>query len=462
MDKEKKLTPNLPKGFKDRYGSELETKKKIVSKIENIFKSYGYQPLETPALEISENIGSFLAEDPNNPMSDVFTFNDTKESLTLRYDLSAPLSRFIAQNYMNIVFPFKRYSYGDVFRQEKADVARFRSFSQFDADIIGDVNEAQADAEICNLIADSFLECGLKKEQFVINVSNKKILQGLLREIKIPDEKQYQVLKTIDKLDRLGFESVEKLLKDGRTDGSGAFIAGCKLSDDQVSQIKTTINSKNLNELKSNLKNELSITGINELEELYEFLSYGNNLERVQTNICITRGLSYYSSFVVETNLNFKIKNAKGKEVTSGSCGSGGRYNSLISRFKGADYKGTGMSIGIDRLLYALNQVEEIQVNPQSPVLVCILDKKYIQNCYEIINQLREKGINSEIYLDQNKNLKKQLQYADRKNTDLAIIIGENEIKENKILVKKLKSKKENDQVSIQKENLVNEIKKLI
>ena len=116
MDKEKKLTPNLPKGFKDRYGSELETKKKIVSKIENIFKSYGYQPLETPALEISENIGSFLAEDPNNPMSDVFTFNDQKQSLTLRYDLSAPPSRFIAQNYMNIVFPFKRYAYGDVFR----------------------------------------------------------------------------------------------------------------------------------------------------------------------------------------------------------------------------------------------------------------------------------------------------------------------------------------------------------
>ncbi len=462
MNKDKKLIPSLPKGFKDRYGSELELKKNIVSKIENIFLSYGYQPLETPAFEISENIGSFLTDDPSNLMSDVFSFKDEKESLTLRYDLSAPLSRFIAQNYMNLVFPFKRYAYGDVFRQEKADVTRYRSFSQFDADVIGDVNEAQVDAEICNLIADSFTECGLKNEQFTINVSNKKILQGLLSEIKIQQDKQYQVLKTIDKLERLGFEGVEQLLKEGRTDGSGAFIKGCQLSDDQVSQIKNIINLKNFSELKSNLKNNLSIEGINELEELYEVLSYGENSGQVQPNICITRGLSYYSGFVVETNLNFKVKNAKGKEVTGGSCASGGRYNSLISRFKGTDYKGSGMSIGIDRLLYALNQIEELKVKPQKLVLVCILDKKYIKNCYEIINNLRENGINSEIFLDQNKNLKKQLQYADRKNTDFVIIMGENEFKENKILVKKLRSEKENDQVIVSRENLVNEIKKLI
>ena len=243
MTKDKKLTPGLPKGFKDRYGPELELKKKIISKIERVFLGYGYEPLETPAFEFSSNIGSFLADDPSNPMSDVFSFKDEKEELTLRYDLSAPLSRFIAQNYMDLVFPFKRFACGDVFRQDKADVTRFRSFTQFDSDIIGDANEAQVDAEICNLIADSFLECGLKKEQFTINVSNKKILQGLLSEIKIPEDKQYQVLKTIDKLERLGFEGVEQLLKEGRKDGSGAFVKGCQLSDDQVSQIKNAIKS---------------------------------------------------------------------------------------------------------------------------------------------------------------------------------------------------------------------------
>ena len=462
MNKEKKLIPRLPKGFKDRYGSELELKKKLISIIENIFVSYGYQSLETPAFEISENIGSFLADDQSNPMSDVFSFKDEKESLTLRYDLSAPLSRFVAQNYMNLVFPYKRYAYGDVFRQEKTDLTRFRSFSQFDSDVIGDANEAQVDAEICDLISDSFLGCGLQKDQFTINVSNKKILQGLLTELKIGEDKQYQVLKSIDKLDRLGFEGVEQLLKEGRTDGSGAFVKGCQLSNDQVSQIKTIINLKDLNELKSNLKNELSAQGINELKELYEVLSYGKNFGQVATNICITRGLLYYSSFVVETNLNFKVKNSKGLEVKPGSCASGGRYNSLISRFKGADYKGSGMSIGIDRLLYALNQIEELKIKPKQPVIICVLDKKFIKNYYQITNELRENGINSEIYLDQNKNLKKQLQYADRKKIDIALVMGENEIKENNVLIKKLRSAKENDQEIVSRKNLVNEIKKLI
>ena len=189
---------------------------------------------------------------------------------------------------MDLVFPFKRFACGDVFRQDKADVTRFRSFTQFDSDIIGDANEAQVDAEICNLIADSFLECGLKKEQFTINVSNKKILQGLLSEIKIPEDKQYQVLKTVDKLERLGFQGIEQLLKEGRKDGSGAFIKGCQLSDDQVSQIKNAIDLKNISEFKSNMKNQLSIEGINELEELYEVLSYGTNSGQVQPNICLS------------------------------------------------------------------------------------------------------------------------------------------------------------------------------
>ena len=460
MKKDKKLNPSLPKGFRDRYGAELELKKKLVSIIENIFISYGYQPLETPPFEFSSNIGSFLADDQSNQMSDVFSFKDDKESLTLRYDWTSGFSRFIAQNYMNLVFPYKRYSYGDVFRQEKADVTRFRSFGQFDADIIGDANEAQVDAEICNLIADSFLGCGLQKNQFTINISNKKILQGLLTELKIAEDKQYEVLKSIDKLDRLGFEGVEQLLKEGRTDGSGAFVKGCQLSNEQVSQIKTIINVKDLNELKSNLKNELSIQGIKETEELYEVLSFGKNLSQVATNLCITRGLSYYSSFTVETNLNFKIKNVKGKEISTGSCASGGRYNSLISRFRGADYKGSGMSIGIDRLLYALNQINELKVKSKQPVLVCVLDQKYIKTCYQIANELRKSGISSEIYLDQNKSLKKQLQYADRKKTDLAVIMGENEFKENKVLIKKLNFEKENDQATVSRENLVNEIKK--
>ncbi len=450
------------KGFKDRWGKELALKKKIINTIEQVFINYGFEPLETPPFEKSENIGSFLANDQTNPMSDVFLFRDEKESLTLRYDLSAPLSRFIAENFRNLVFPYKRYAYGDVFRQEKADSARFRSFTQFDADVIGEANESQVDAEICNIIADSFLNCGLNKNQFTINISNKKILQGLLAELKVEDKKQYGVLKSIDKFDRIGSDGVGELLKQGRKDKSGAFNQGCDLSNDQASEILSFLKLKNIQDLKTNLKNPLSVEGIQELEELLEIVSYSKNLDLIKVDVTKIRGLSYYSSYLVETNLNFKARNAKGKEIEIGSCASGGRYNNLIARFKGADYKGSGMSIGIDRLLYALNQLENIKVDTKQPVLVCVLDQKYIKKYYDILNELRTNGIQSEIYLDKNKNLKKQLSYADKRGCPIAIIMGENEIKENKITLKKLTSSKENDQITVLKESLINEIKKII
>ena len=462
MNKEKKLQASLPKGFKDRWGDELNLKNKLVDTIKDVFINYSFEQLETPEFEKSENIGSFLAEDETNPMSDVFSFVNEKESLTLRYDLSAPLARFCAENFRDLVFPYKRFAYGNVFRQEKADSARFRSFAQLDADIIGDVNPSQADAEICNIISESFKKIGLTDKQFTINVSNKKILQGLINDLKIEENKQYKVLKSIDKLDRLGIKGVEELLKKGREDQSGAFTKGCDLSDNQVLEIINFLNLKEIKDLKFNLKNELSIEGINELEELFEVLSFGNNQDSISIDVTKIRGLSYYTGFLVETNLNFKVTNAKGKEINIGSVASGGRYDNLIARFKGADYKGSGMSIGIDRLLYAVNQLGKIKVNKTKPVLVCILDKNFIKKYYEIVNELRNNDIPAEIYLDQNKNLKKQLQYADRKKLDLAIICGENEFKDEKLTIKKLNSSKENDQLSISRNELINEIKKLI
>ena len=461
MNKEKKLQASLPKGFKDRWGEELNIKNKLVDTIKDVFINYSFEQLETPEFEKSESLGSFLAEDESNPMSDVFSFVNKKESLTLRYDLSAPLARFCAENFRDLVFPYKRFACGNVFRQEKTDSARYRAFMQLDADIIGDANPSQADAEICNIIGESFKKIGLSKNQFTINVSNKKILQGLINELKIKEDRQYNVLKSVDKLDRLGIKGVEELLKQGRKDQSGAFTKGCELSDSQVSEIISFLNLKGINDLKANLKNPLSLEGINELDELFEVLSYGNNQDSVNVDITKIRGMSYYTSYLVETNLNFKVTNAKGKEITIGSVASGGRYDNLIARFKGADYKGTGMSIGIDRLLYAVNQLGQIKINKNRPILVCILNKSYIQKYYEIVNELRENNISSEIYLDQNKNLKKQLQYADRKNLDLVIICGESEFKEEKLINKKLNSSKENDQLVINRKDLINEISKL-
>ncbi len=465
MNKENKLIPGLPSGFEDRWNKKLLLKKRLIKVIEKNFIKYGFDPLETPSFEISENIGSFLAEDDNNPMSDVFSFNDGEKNITLRYDLSSPLARFVAQNNQDLPSVYKRYAIQSVFRNEKSGNARYREFTQADCDIVGNVNSAQANAELCNLISSTLINCGLKKDQFIINVSNRKIVQGIIKDLKIPEDKENKVLRAIDKLDKPGFgiKGVEDLLKKERKDKSGAITKGADLSNDQVSRILDFLKIKDLNQLKQIFKNPLTQEGIKELEDLFKVLSFGNYLDKVKTNFTIVRGLAYYDGFCVETNLNFKAKNKKGKEVDIGSICSGGQYNKLISRFKGVDIPGTGVSIGVDRLLFAMMQLDQIKIDEQKPVIVCVMDEKYLKNYYEILEILRNNDINSEIFLDSKKNLGKQLTYANKRMCPVAIICGENEFKENKITLKNLLGVKgENNQVTFAKENLINEIKKFI
>ena len=465
MSEKNKLIPGLPSGFEDRWNKKLILKKRLLKVIEKNFSRYGFDPLETPSFEISENIGSFLAEDDSNPMSDVFTFNDGDKNITLRYDLSSPLARFVAQNNQELPSIYKRYAIQNVFRNEKAGNARYREFTQADCDIVGNVNPAQANAELCNLITDTLLDCGLKKDQFIINVSNRKIVQGLIENLKIPDDKKIKVMRAIDKLDKPGFglKGVEELLKKERKDKSGAITKGADLSDDQAAQILNFLKIKDLDELKQISKNQLTQDGIKELEKLFEVLNYGSNAAQVKANFTIVRGLAYYDGFCVETNLNFKAKNSKGKEVDIGSICSGGQYNKLISRFKGVDIPGTGMSIGVDRLLFAMMQLDQVKVDEQKPVIVCVMDEKYLNDYYKILETLRKNNINSEIFLDSKKNLGKQLTYANKKGCPIAVICGENEFKDNKITLKNLLGTKgENNQISFPKENLINEIKKFI
>jgi histidyl-tRNA synthetase len=465
MNKDNKLIPGLPSGFEDRWNKKLILKKKLINIIENNFAKFGFEPLETPSFEISENIGSFLADDDNNPMSDVFSFKDGEKNITLRYDLSSPLARFVAQNNQELPLPYKRYAIQNVFRNEKAGNARYREFTQADCDIVGNVNPAQANAELCNLIASTLFACGLNKDQFVINISNRKIVQGLIDELKISEEKQIKVMRAIDKLDKPGFglKGVEDLLKKERVDISGAITKGADLTDDEALQIINFLKVKDLKELKVNLKNPLSQEGIKELENLLEVASYSDYLDQIKTNFTIVRGLAYYDGFCVETNLNFKATNNKGKEVDIGSICSGGQYNKLISRFKGVDIPGTGMSIGLDRLLFVMMQLDQIKVDEKKPIIICVMDEKYFKNYYEILKVLRDNNINSEIFLDSKKNLGKQLTYANKKQCPIAIICGENEFKDNTITLKNLLGiKGENNQVTFPKENLIDEIKKFI
>jgi histidyl-tRNA synthetase len=465
MNRENKLIPGLPSGFEDRWNKKLILKKKLINIIENNFIKFGFDPLETPSFEISENIGSFLADDDSNPMSDVFSFNDGEKDITLRYDLSSPLARFVAQNNQELPLPYKRYAIQNVFRNEKAGNARYREFTQADCDIVGNINPAQGNAELCNLIASTLIACGLKKDQFSINISNRKIVQGLIDELKISENKKIKVMRAIDKLDKPGFglRGVEDLLKKERKDSSGAVTKGADLTEDQTSQIINFLKVKDLEELKKKLKNPLSQAGIKELEDLLEVASYGDYLDQIKTNFTIVRGLDYYDGFCVETNLNFKATNNKGKQIDIGSICSGGQYNKLISRFKGVDIPGTGISIGVDRLLFAMLQLDGIKIDEKKPVIVCVMDQKYLKNYYKILKILRDNNINSEIFLDSKKNLGKQLTYANKKKCPIAVICGENEFKDNTITLKNLLGvKDENNQVTFPKENLIDEIKKFI
>ena len=272
-------------------------------------------------------------------------------------------------------------------------------------------------------------------------------------------------MRAIDKLDKpdFGLKGVEELLKKERKDKSGAITKGADLSNDQANEILNFLKIKDLKKLKQNFKNPLTQEGIKELEKFFEILSFGSYFDQVKTNFTIVRGLDYYDGFCVETNLNFKAKNNNGKEVDIGSICSGGQYDKLISRFKGVDIPGTGISIGVDRLLFAMMQLDQVEIDEQKPVIVCVMDEKYLKNYYETLDNLRKNNINSEIFLDSKKNLGKQLTYANKRGCPVAVICGENEFKENKVTLKNLLGiKGENNQKSFPKENLINEIKKFI
>ena len=476
MAKEKKLQPNLPLGFTDRSGKELSIKDKLIGIIKQNFERFGFSQLETPSFEISENIGKFLP-DEGRPMSGVFGFQEENNNwMSLRYDLTAPLARYVSKNFNEISNPFKRYQVGTVWRNEKPGPGRFREFTQIDADIVGSKNNL-ADAEMCSLISDTLIKCGLEKKDFKINLSNRKLIQGLINQLKINDDEQKLiVIRAIDKLDRINVNGVEQLLKKGRKDQSGDFTKGANLSDSQTSEIINFLNLKNISEVKNILTNQLAVEGIDELQKILEGVKYGGYESQLNFNPTVVRGLEYYTGAIFEANLTFKVKNLKGKEVEFGSIGGGGRYDNLVSRFNKIDLQATGISLGLDRLIFALTQLEKVDYQNKEPIIICILDNKYLPKYYEILKELRDNNINSEIYLG-DASLKSQLKYADKRNSPAVVLCGDNEFKENKITIKNLKKGKieseklqsredwkqgENIQVTFPKENLINEIKKII
>ena len=444
MKKEKNNKPpkELPLGFVDRQEKELLVRDFIISNIKEVMIKYGFQYLETPSFEYSESIGKFLP-DKDRPDEGVFSFQDENKWLSLRYDLTAPLARYVAKNYLEIQKPFKRYQLGTVWRNEKPGPGRFREFLQFDADFVG-TKSLQADVELCVMISEILEKCGLNKEEYIVKISSRKITEELFKRINIDNnEQKLTALRALDKLDRLGWEGVNQLLGDGRKDKSGDFTKGANLSSSNIEAIE--------NELKKKSPETEDLQEIIKLFKDYNF----NNFE---FDPSIIRGLEYYTGPIFEVNLKFDVKNNKGQIIQFGSIGGGGRYDNLVNNFGNYEAPATGISIGLDRLVYALMQKKEFKVKQSKPVVICIFDKNSMKKYIGLQTLLRNAGISTEIYPGESK-LKKQMEYANKIKSPAVILYGEDEIKSSKPTLRNLSTGKEK---SIEIKELVNEIKKII
>ena len=441
-DKKNKPSKDLPLGFVDRQEKELLVRDFIISNIKKAMIKYGFQYLETPSFEYTDSIGKFLP-DKDRPDEGVFSFQDEKNWLSLRYDLTAPLARYVAKNYLEIPKPFKRYQLGTVWRNEKPGPGRFREFLQFDADFVG-TKSLQADAELCVLISEILENCGLNKKEYIIKISSRKITEEIFKKIKIDSEEQkLATLRALDKIDRFGWDGVKKLLGEGRKDKSGDFTKGANLSQ------------KNIDLLEKELNNNSP-----ETEDLKEILKIFNdyNFSNFEIDPSVIRGLEYYTGPIFEVNLKFDVKNNKGQVVQFGSIGGGGRYDNLVSNFGNYDAPATGISIGLDRLVYALMQKKEFKVKQTKPIVICIFDKGSMKEYISLQTVLRSEGISVEIYPGEGK-LKKQMEYANKIKSPAVILYGENEIKTGKPTLRNLVSGNEK---STTIEELANEIKKII
>jgi len=444
MVKEKKTKPSkeLPSGFVDRQEKELLIRDFVISNIKEVMIKYGFQYLETPSFEYTDSIGKFLP-DKDRPGEGVFSFKDENKWLSLRYDLTAPLARYVAKNYLEISKPFKRYQLGTVWRNEKPGPGRYREFLQFDADYVGTKN-LQADAELCVLISEILEKCGLDKADYTVKISSRNFTDKLFEQLNIKSKDQILIiLRALDKIDRLGWEEAKKLLGEGRKDKSGDYTKGANLKNEQIKKIEDA--------LKNETTNNEDVEEIIKIFEAYNFKNY-------QFDPSVIRGLEYYTGPIFEVNLNFEVKNSKGQPIQFGSIGGGGRYDNLVSNFGNFDCPATGISIGLDRLVFALMQKKDFKIKAVRPVIISVFDKDKIKEYIQILNILRDSNISTEIYPGEGK-LKKQMEYANKIGSPAVILYGDNEIKLGKATLKNLETGNES---SIKVKDLANEIKKLL
>ncbi|MDX2288821.1 MAG: histidine--tRNA ligase [Hyphomicrobiaceae bacterium] len=442
----------LPKGMRDIEAAEIRSNLAMIGKIREVYERYGFEPLETPAFEYTEALGKFLP-DQDRPNAGVFSFQDEDEAwLSLRYDLTAPLARYVAENFDRLPKPFRRYATGPVWRNEKPGPGRFRQFTQFDADTVGTESVA-ADAEICMLAADTMEALGIPRGDYVIKVNNRKVLDGVLESIGLGGDenaaRRLIVLRAIDKFDKFGVEGVSALLGAGRKDESGDFTKGAGLDSPQTQTVLGMLTAgvaASGKETVAQLRKVLpaSDTGRQGLDELAELATlaeaagYGN--DRIRIDSAVVRGLEYYTGPVFEAELTFQVNDEDGNPVRFGSVGGGGRYDGLVERFLGKKVPATGFSVGVSRLqaaLALLNKDEPTTADSLGPVVVLVMDRAELPRYQQMTQALRRAGIRAEMYLGTS-GMKAQMKYADKRGAPVVVIQGGDEREKGEVTLKDL------------------------
>ena len=446
----RKVEARLPRGFGDRGPAELAAMRGMLEKIRATFELYGFEAVETPFIEYTEALGKFLP-DQDRPNEGVFSFQDDDDQwLSLRYDLTAPLARYVAEHFDALPKPYRSYRNGYVFRNEKPGPGRFRQFMQFDADTVG-APGISADAEMCMLMADTLEAVGIKRGDYVIKVNNRKVLDGVMEAIGLAGDenaaRRLIVLRAIDKLDRLGPEGVAALLGAGRKDESGDFTKGAGLEAKAIETILAFTSAKadtalatmaNLAKVVSS--SAIGAEGVAELADIGSLVAAGGYDDgRVVIDPSVVRGLEYYTGPVFEAELTFEVKGDDGKPVRFGSVAGGGRYDGLVARFRGEPVPATGFSVGVSRLLSALSVLGKLggQAEAQGPVVVLVMDKDQIAHYQKLVSTLRQAGIKAELYLG-GSGMKAQMKYADKRGSVCVVIQGSDEREIGEVLIKDL------------------------
>ena len=416
------IQPRTLPGFMELLPNQQILFNQMKETIENIYKKFGFLPIDTPVIEMSEIL---LAKAGGETEKQIYRFEKGDNDLSLRFDLTVPLAKYVAQYYNELSFPFRRYQIGKVYRGERPQKGRFREFYQCDIDVIGDGELSLInDAEMPAVIYDTFKNLGFN--DFTICINNRKILNGLFEELN-QKENSVEIMRIIDKIEKIGKDNVIECLKDIKVDEKDintiiSFIETNGNNDEKISKLE-----------KMDINNETFKMGVEELKEVVKYIRmFEVPEENFKIDLTISRGLDYYTGTVYETFLNDY------REI--GSVCSGGRYENLAEYYTDKKLPGVGLSIGLTRLFYKLNEMNAIKTNTNSASQVLIISMvEDMTKALELATNLRKKGISTEVYFE-NKKIKSQFKYADRLQIPYVAIIGEDEIANNAVSLKNMKT----------------------